>query len=225
MNINKKITLLFNTKKEPSADPILSISGLDALFVAQNVSDFVLSGNDILVWKDKTLNHNDITFSGVLRVFDKLNKTINIPSTNNDSSFTVPLSYTDDYSVIIYELFNYKNSASHFTYSASGYIGENNASSYMILNTGFTNTFDKTSYPLTIRKHFIRKLSGSLSWVRNGIQLTRLSNNSRPISFSSLGLSGSITTGNVYAYAFFNRYISDEECDVVKNNLDLLLNL
>ena len=225
MKLSTKIMLLSNSAKEPSVDPILSISGLDALFVAQNVSDFVLSGNDIQVWKDKTSNHNDITFSGVLRVFDKLNKTINIPSTSNDSNFTTPLVYNDDYSVVIYELFNYKNSASHFTYSTSGYIGENNASSYIIINSGFLNTFDKTSYPLTVRKHFIRKLSGSLSWVRNGITLTRLSSNSRSISFSSLGLSGAINTGKVYAYAFFNRSISDEECDLVKNNLDLVLNL
>jgi len=205
-----------------STADIEAISGLNALFVAASASDFVLSGNEIQSWKDRSANNNHILASGVLRIFNASQKKVTNPSINSNTPFTNVINYgTGDYTIVIYENFIYRNGASSFVMDNFNYIGENIGASYLIKEGSSTSTFDKDIVPSGIKKHFIRKTSGSHGWIRNGVSLNRTSNQSSTMTVSTLGTDyGSVCLGDSYAYVFFNRSLSDSELDIVKNNLD-----
>lgn len=224
MNISKKILLLTKNTVVPytSTADIEAMSGLNALFVAVSPSDFTLSGNDVVKWKDRSVNHNDISASGILRTFDSVGKKVINLNINGNTPFANTLNYGNgDYTVIVYESFVYRNASSSFVMDNYNYIGETIGSSYVINENSAQSTFSKGIIPAGIRKHFIRKSSGIHTWVRNGELLTRTSNQNGIMTISNLGTDyGLVCLGSSNAYVFFNRSLADEEINIVKNNLD-----
>jgi len=192
-------------------------------FAAESAVDFVLSGNDVTQWIDRTGTSNMVASGGGNRTFDLAQKAVVTGATTGQYlSFTPLINLGTEYTIVLFEEYTYRNSTTTFNNedAALDYIGEQTALLFQHSSDAGIDSFDKGTLPSGIKKHVIRRNAGSLKWELNGVLLTHSTdlmtgNPTAQYRTEGLGQSNFLNIGNTHAWVLFTRELTDNEINNV----------